>query len=100
MWTKEWLIQKKPKGTNTSPRFSTIPISQKTDRLINHILIKDTLFLSCDGLSRVEITTDVITESDNTDAIFSVVHFKELQTAIDEMDQSDYMQSLKQKIDR
>ena len=64
------------------------------------LLIKATSFLSCDGLSRVEITTDAITESDKTDAIFSVVHFKELQTAIDEMDQSDYMQSLKQKIDR
>ena len=48
----------------------------------------------------MEITTDIINESDKTDAIFSVVHFKELQTAIDEMDQSDYMQSLKQKIDR
>ena len=63
-------------------------------------LLKILYILSCDGLSRVEITTEVITESDKTDAIFSVVHFKELQTAIDEMDQSDYMQSLKQKIDR
>ena len=50
---------------------------------------------SCKGLTSVNITADETSEFvRGTETSFAVVHFQELQNMIDEMDKSEYFQTL------